>query len=353
MLFIGVFLGGNMKNKYLTEVERYQIEALYKKGHSVIEIADFLGRCRATIYNELKRGQIEQLDYRTWTKYYTYAADRGQEIAKFNATSKGRPLKIGNDFEYANYVSYMLLVEKYSPYAVLQKIKSDNLLFKTNVCKNTIYNYVRLGIFKGVSIDKLPNPRKIKNNCIVRKVSLKNTDCNSIENRDPDILTRKSYGHWEMDTVVSGKKGKGALLVLTERCSREEEIYKIASKNQDSVIGCLNLIEKQIGFIEFKKRYKTITCDNGMEFLDFQGITQSYNSIYNRTELYFCHPYSSFERGSNENANKLIRRWIPKGADISNYSEDYIKMVQDWINNYPRKIFNGLSSYQYKKLLGV
>ena len=340
-----------MKNKYLTENERYQIEALYKSGHSVQEISSFLNRCRATIYNELKRGKIEQLDHRTWIKYYTYAADRGQSVANLNASRKGKALKIENDFDFIEYLTHMLLIEKYSPYAILQKIKNDNLKFKTSVCKVTLYSYVRRGLFKGVSIDKLPCPRKPRNNKIIRcKVSLKNSTCNSIDYRDSEILKRNTFGHWEMDTVVSGRRGKTALLVLTERKFRTEEIYKIPSKSQNAVIDCLNSIEKRIGYSGFRKRYKTITCDNGVEFLDSSSIIHSMYSDQIRTDLYFCHPYSSCERGSNENANKLIRRWIPKGSDISNYSEDYIRMVQDWINNYPRQLFNGLSSNQYKAM---
>lgn len=130
--------------------------------------------------------------------------------------------------------------------------------------------------------------------------------------------------------------------------TREEEIYKINSKSMHDVTNCINQIEQAIGLKKFRRRYKTITCDNGVEFLDADGIVSSVHEDAKRTELYYCHPYRSCERGSNENANKLIRRWIPKGANISIYTDDYIKHVQEWINNYPRKLFNGLSSNQYR-----
>ena len=135
--------------------------------------------------------------------------------------------------------------------------------------------------------------------------------------------------------------------------TRQEQIRKINSKSQEDVVNCLNQIENKIGSEDFKKYYKTITCDNGTEFLDSVGIVSSINSSEKRTDLYYCHPYCSSERGSNENANRLIRRWIPKGSDISQYSDEYIKQVQDWLNNYPRKIFNGLSSNQYRKLYSI
>ena len=75
-----------------------------------------------------------------------------------------------------------------------------------------------------------------------------------------------------------------------------------------------------------------------------------YNKVMKRTKVYYCHPYNACERGSNENANKLIRRWIPKGSHISEFTDKYIKDVEDWINNYPRKLFNYLSSAEYKAL---
>ena len=338
------------KNKYLSERERYQIEALYKQGHTVKEIASALNRCKATIYNELKRGMTTLLDTHL-KEYQTYCADVAQEKAIYNATAKGRELKIGNDYKFADYIKTMLLDQKYSPYAILEKIKQEQLIFNTSVCKTTIYNYIRLGLFDGVTMESLPCPRKKQKTerIVRRKVSLNNSICHSIEERNKSILDRQEYGHWEMDTVVSGRKGKGVLLVLTERMTRQEDIYKIASKSQEAVTGCLNEIENTIGLNEFKKRYKTITCDNGTEFLDSTGIAISPKSNEQRTDLYYCHPYCSSERGSNENANRLIRRWIPKGADISSYSDKYIQQVQDWLNNYPRKIFGGLSSNQYRK----
>lgn len=339
-----------MKNKYLTERERYQIEALYRQGHSVKEIASALDRCKATIYNELKRGMTTLRDGSTWKDYTTYCADVAQEKAVYNATAKGRDLKVGNDYEFIDFVKKMLLEEKYSPYAVLEHIKEHHLEFKTSVCKNTLYNYIRLGLIEGVSMQSLPCPRKTQKREKIarRKVSLNNSICQSIEDRDKAILDRDNYGHWEMDTVVSGRGGKGVLLVFTERMTREEEIYKINSKSMQDVTNCINQIEQTIGFEKFRQRYKTITCDNGVEFLDADSIVSSVHEDAKRTELYYCHPYRSCERGSNENANKLIRRWIPKGANISIYTDDYIKHVQEWINNYPRKLFNGLSSNQYR-----
>lgn len=151
-----------------------------------------------------------------------------------------------------------------------------------------------------------------------------------------------------MDTVYSGKgKGKSCLLVLTERKTRFEEIYYMESRTQEEVVKVLDSIERKIGLPTFISRYKTITCDNGTEFLDYNGTERSVDfPDIKRTVLYYCHPFASCERGSNENQNKLIRRWIPKGESIAEY-KDHIPFIQNWINNYPRKLFNGLSTMQY------
>ena len=185
-----------MKNKYLTEVERYQIEVLYKKGYAVKEIALTLGRCKATIYNELKRGMTTLIDTQL-REYQTYCADVAQEKAVYNATAKGRQLKIGNDYAFVEYVQDMLLNQKYSPYAILQKIEETGLHFQTSVCKNTLYNYIRMGLFDGVSMQSLPCPRKKKSQYVTRrKVALNNTFCHSIEERNL---------FWNVMNMVIGK----------------------------------------------------------------------------------------------------------------------------------------------------
>ena len=99
------------------------------------------------------------------------------------------------------------------------------------------------------------------------------------------------------------------------------------------------------------KRYKSITSDNGSEFLDSDSLCKSIDGEHTRLVHYFAHPYSSFERGTNENHNRMIRRFIPKGCDISKFTKQEIKRVQDYMNNYPRKLFGGLSSLQYKALI--
>ncbi|MDD2958426.1 MAG: IS30 family transposase, partial [Lachnospiraceae bacterium] len=99
---------------------------------------------------------------------------------------------------------------------------------------------------------------------------------------------------------------------------------------------------------------KSITMDNGCEFSDQTGIEKSYcNKELKRTMVYYCHPYCSSERGSNENQNKFVRRFIPKGDSICLYSDKEIREMQDFMNNYPRDLFGGLSAYEYALTLGL
>jgi IS30 family transposase len=129
---------------------------------------------------------------------------------------------------------------------------------------------------------------------------------------------------------------------------RKELIFKLPSKSQASVVNALNKLERKMG-AGFSRIFKTITCDNGCENLDFEGIEKSVIKEGSRTKVYYAHPYSAWERGTNENINKMIRRFIPKGADISKYTKKEIEHIEHWINNYPRKILNGLSANMFEE----
>ena len=224
----------------------------------------------------------------------------------------------------------------------MAKIKFENRI-EVNVCERTIYNYVRDGILD-LEYKELPYGKETprKNNKKLSR-SLKNRDGVSIEERAKDVEERLSYGHWEMDTVVSGTgKGKSVLLVLTERYCKEERIIKIANRKQESVIKAIDELERKYGKKRFREKFLTITTDNGVEFLDHRGITKG-----NRTKMYFAHAYSSWERGSNEVANRLIRRFYKKGYNIDKISNRKVKELEDWINNYPRKILGWKSTNQF------
>ncbi len=157
-------------------------------------------------------------------------------------------------------------------------------------------------------------------------------------------------GHWEMDCVV-GKPGTSAcLLVLTERVTRQELILKMRNKTQDCVVAVIDRLERRYG-TRFSDVFKTITVDNGGEFLDGERMERSIRSpSRKRTSIYYAHPYCVWERGSNENQNKLIRRFVPKGMDIDTLSHKNIKRIEYWMNHYPRRQFGYKSPSQMSTL---
>ena len=333
------------KNKHLNERERYKIEILLKEKMKPRDIAKRLGRTTRTIERERKRGTIillnSDLTYRE-----EYCADVAQRDYLDLSKNKGPSLKIGKDHELAKHIEKKIVEDKYSPDAVIGEIRQKKKKFDTIICTKTLYNYIDQGVFANITNKNLPvkkNRKKGEYNKV--RISHNNLKGTSIEERPEYIETRKEYGHWEMDCVVGKRKGSGnALLVLTERKYREQIIIKMSNQKQTSVIKALDKLEKQYKK-RFKEKFKTITVDNGVEFLDYKSMERSIKNIdEERTKIYYCHPYSSWERGSNENANRLIRRFIPKGADIERFTNKMIKFIEDWINNYPRRIFDYKSS---------
>ena len=163
----------------------------------------------------------------------------------------------------------------------------------------------------------------------------------SIEQRPEEIDEREEFGHWEGDTVYSGKgkrKTTRALLTLTERKTRKEIIIAIPNRKAETVVKALDALERKLGARRFRAIFKSITFDNGTEFAAAEELERScVNKHLPRTKVYFCHPYSSWERGTNENTNGMIRRRFPKGTNFAAVTNAQIAQAENWINNYPRK----------------
>ena len=323
--------------------KRDQLEALYNAEVPVKRISEILGYPHQSIYRELKRGYYMHRNT-DWTETRKYSADLAQMRADINATAKGAPLKLGADHEFATFVETMIL-SGYSPEAVLLYIDEHNLKFKTRVCRVTLYNYIDKGVFlrisnknllrKGAKKKKKPDTKQAK-----KLPSIEH----SIEKRPDEIGKRITFGHWEGDSVI-GKINKGeTVLTFTERLTRMEIILKSPGKTAASTVKMLNSLERKIGSRNFRQIFKSITFDNGTEFADVNGLEYSPYTGKKRTSVFYCHPYCSSERGSNENQNGFIRRFIPKGTVISDYSKEYIRYVQTFINHYPRKLLNGENS---------
>lgn len=328
--------------KDLTRTQRLLLEDCLKAGLHKLVIAQKLGVCLATVYNELKRGEYEYKK-RSYSDYWGenhyklvkgYSPDKAQEKYELGKTAKGAPLKVGNDYDFIRYVEKRVLNDKLSPCAVVGEIKRKKL-FRTVISKTTMYRYIDIGLFMNIHLKDLPIKQKRKH---YRKTVVKRPPKGiSIENRPIEIFGRDTFGHWEMDCVVGVKETKETILALSERKTRYEIIFKIPNRKTETVVKCINKLEKQYG-VKFRKVFKSITVDNGVEFSDFAGLQRS---IFNgkRTNVYYCHPYTSCERGTNERLNREIRRRFPKGTDFTKITDNEVRETEKWINNYPREIF--------------
>ena len=333
-----------MRNyKHLTFTDRLKIEAWERVGTSPRVMADELGVHISTIYRELKRGRYERLNSDLTTED-RYSPDIAEKKYQDNLRAKGAELKLGNDHEYAAYLEYKVSVEKYSPGAILGEIKKKGIVFHTTISKTTFYRYIEDGVFLTITNKDLPVKRTKDKQKYDRVKPSRAPKGKSIEKRPEEIETRETFGNWEMDSV-EGKKGtKKTLLVLTERKTRNEIIRLMKDKTATSVLKEHDAIEAEMGAERFALIFQSITVDNSSEFSDYEGIERSSTGEGKRTTLYFCHPYSSYERGSNENQNKMIRRHYPKGYDFTAVTPADIRKLEKWINDYPRGIFNYYSS---------
>ena len=326
------------KYKHLNETERYKIEGYLQDKKKVKEIAELLGRNKSTIYRELNRGRVSLLDTEL-RKKACYKADAGQLRYEEAGKNKERSLKIGKDKLLEQHIRKKILNNRYSPDAVIGEIKRKGLKFKGMICTKTLYNYIDAGIFSDITNENLWQKRNRKKRGYhpIRRVCLRNKTARRITERPLEANERLEYGHWEGDCVKGPQGSKTSLLTLTERKTLEEIIIKLQASTQEEVQKAIDELEKKYGRV-FKLKFKTITFDNGGEFLDWETLELSvFDKNASRVTTYFAHAYSAWERGSNENANRIIRRFIPKGEDIDHFSKSQIKDIEKWMNHYPRK----------------
>ena len=291
--------------QHLTWRERLIIETRLKDGWSKQRIADELGRHVSTIYREIKRGlgiqrTTELIDREC------YIPDIAQARYEDHYPDKGPGLKIGKDHRLARYLEAAIKGGNRSPEAALGEIKAKGLVFDTEISVRTLYRYIDLGLFLGITNKDLPH-KAAKKRGYRRVRAARAPKGLSIEQRPEEINSRETFGHWEMDTVQGIQKSRPRLLVLTERLSRHEIMIPIKTNTTESVVKALNTLERKYGAL-FYKVFRSITVDNGPEFADCAGMEKACRRKGARTTVYYCHPYSSWERGSNERQNGMIRR---------------------------------------------
>lgn len=327
------YITSRQKYNQLNLCERKEIEKGLKSRFSITTIAKALGRSKSTISREIKRGSVKQRKRKTYTpmlkknldnwveyeEYTTYFADTGNLIAKANKSHSGGKYKLFKDEKLVKYIEDKILKDKFSPDAVIGSLPD---IFKTSICTKTLYNYIDKGLLKVKNIDLL---MKVKLNPKKKRITaFKKHLGKSIELRPNEVEAREEFGHWEGDTIV-GKDKKGAILTLVERKTNKGFVLKLTDRTAPSVNKAFKQLNGQ------RHLFKTITFDNGSEFADCNSLETE------KMKVYFAHPYSAYERGINENYNRIIRRFIPKGTSFDNLTQETLNRINNWIDSYPRK----------------
>ena len=330
------------KYKHLTYSERTMIETWYNSDHkSKKEIAELLHKSERTIRREINRGKVIVRGY-DWAEKEEYSAQIAQEKYEYGMTGKGPELKLDQDYELVKHIEEEIKINKKSPEVISKQLKEYG--FEIEVSGKTIRNAIKSGmIFENIQQGKIIYKKEYNNKNKNKRVSKMIPAEKSIEYRPKEANNRKVYGYWEGDLVIGKQGTKAVLFTLTERMTRQEIILKLPNKKTETIAKGLDKIERKYG-AKFYETFKCITFDNGVEFMGYEGLEKSCRRKGKRTKIYYAHPYCSGERGTNENNNRLIRRFIPKGTDITNIKESYIKEIENWINNYPRAMFDYQSS---------
>ena len=308
-----------MKKKYshLKAEERDLIAVKYAAKIKPQAIADEIGKHVSVIYREISRNKSSK---------GLYLSIEAEKQAKERKSKAHRRKRIPNEFT-RKYVEDRIILDQWTPEQIAGRLKLEHP--EHYASHETIYQYIyninpQLGLYlPRKRHQRLPKSklRKTKGSKILDRVSIKE--------RPPEVEERKEFGHFEADLVVSARNGKGAILTVVERVSRYTLIGKLEDKT--SLKTNLALSFALSGYP--KDLLKSITYDNGLEFAGHKEV----NNIYDLTS-YFCEPYHSWEKGTIENRNGVIRYYFPKGTDFSKITEEQIKYVQDKINKRPMKL---------------
>jgi IS30 family transposase len=308
-----------LKYKHLTQEERYHIAALKKANFNQKFIANELSVSESTISRELKRNSSSQK-----------RSDSAINANKVSVTRRKYDSKKSNlkmDIKLKNIIR-KYIVDDWSPEQISKRL---NVVDITNISYVSIYQFVEQDKQHGG--DLYTHLRFHHTGDRRAKYGSKNKGRikgrTSISKRDKIVDEKSRVGDWEIDTIVGAGK-KGAITTVVERVTSLVRISIPTTKKAIEVENETIRILKPL-----KDKIFTITSDNGLEFANHQNISKALDYKH-----YFCHPYSSWERGLNEYTNGLIRQYIPKGTSFENITLEYIKMIEDKLNNRPRKALN-------------
>ena len=297
----------------LNQEQRYHISGLYKSAYSQTQIAQEIGVHKSTISREFKRNKGQ----RGW---------RPKQAQQMRDERKQSCVN-GKQFSVNEWAEVERLIRNYlSPEQIANRLKWEGNL---QISHEIIYLHIYQDKCNGGDLHQYLRCQKPRRKRYAsgqeRRGSIKNRV--SIDDR-PDIVAQKiRLGDWEGDTVI-GKYHKGGLVTLAERKSRYVLATPINSKHATGVAAATMRLLRG-----YKEKCHTITFDNGKEFAEHEKIASELQA-----DIYFAHPYSSWERGLNENSNGLLRQYFPKNRDLTKIAEEEVQIAVNQLNHRPRKV---------------
>ena len=327
------------KREHLNYEERKTIERMLRSGANKGEISRALYRDKSTIKREIKRGNVIQRKrnpyeskapkHPEYIEYTSYFADTGQRVYEEHRQNCGSKNKVIACSGMVSFVEEKILgPEKWSPDAAIGYAKANNLYPGENFSTKTFYNWIDDGLVKVKNLDLLLKVRRRPNK---PRKERKRVLGKSIEERPASVETRDEFGHWEGDGIV-GKGRRGQLISLVERKLGIGLLFNAGSRESEKIVEIFKELKANYGAY-YTQIFKSATFDNGAEFADSAAMEQT------GTDVYYAHPYSSFERGTNENWNGIVRRFVPKGSSFDNLTDKDIQRISHYINTLPRKRF--------------
>jgi IS30 family transposase len=299
--------------RHITTVDRQQIDLYLKESKTLRRIAKLIGKGRNTVSYEVRENSVNGVY--DWKKADAKAKLRRKQ-------SKYQGMKVVDRPELRKFV-IQKLKEDWSPEEISGRIKRVERHLPYVSAKG-IYKFV--SSVYGRQVEKFLRYKGKKKKGGSKQKVTQLTDRVFIDKRPKSIEKRRFFGDWEGDFIVSGRNGKGVLLVLVERKSRYVVIKRLLTQNSNEVNATIANI---LGGIVL---FNSLTLDNDIVFRKHKALSK----LLGRP-VYFTHPYHSWEKGTVENMNKWIRQYVKKGSDISQYSENYIQFVEDRLNDRPRE----------------
>jgi len=316
------------RGQHLGREERGAIQHLKRQGYSLRAIAREINCCPSTVMNELRRGTPLRKSHQG--RAPEYSAKRGRAVYEANRMRCRRHHHIVRCSAFVQWVVEQVRKHDWSLDACVGYARLHRRFAATEmVCTKTLYNEIAAGNLP-LSLFEMPEILKRKRSKRNNR-NHKRLKGRSIDERSAIVDSRTEFGHWEADTVIGRKSDKeAAILTLVERVTNNYLAIRIPGKNSDAVIDAMKGLRAEYGDL-FSSVFKSITTDNGSEFEDFAKVEDW------GVDVYFAHPYSSWERPVNERHNGLLRQYIPKGVSIERYTTEDVLRFADDLNSRPRK----------------